>query len=512
LSHGNRFSARQTVSLTRYMLGAFPTWDDTLPIGCVDGTLGSRFCGTDGSGKLHGKTGSLSISISLSGYIDNPYDNQRYLFSFTSNDSGGIDQTATRSAIDAAVVLFGGRGVPLGPELLRVASQPDGSSLQLTWSDEKFIRTGYQIYASSNGVNFNAPISVGPAVQSYTDSGLTPGTQRYYKVTVVGSGGESKASRIYGAQVGGAPRVLIVDGNDRWQFLPAENPTCTNHGFAAIAGQSISGPAFETAHHNAVIDGSVALTNYPAVVWLMGEESTADETFSTTEQSLVTGYLNAGGNLFVSGAEVGWDLDRASGPTAADRNFYRTVLRAAYNADDSATYAFAPTVSGTFINDSASGFDNGTKGTYNVDFPDVLTPTNGSVVALTYSGGNGGTAAVQYDGSLGGGKVMNWGFPIETITNSFTRTAYMSDVLRFFNVLDAPHLLAPQINPAGNNLTLAWSGSIGLRYRVQYKTSLTDNFWQDLPGDVTATNIPITKVNSLPTGPGQRFYRVMLLD
>jgi D-alanyl-D-alanine carboxypeptidase len=512
LSHGNRFSARQTVSLTRYMLGAFPTWDDTLPIGCVDGTLGSRFCGTDGSGKLHGKTGSLSISISLSGYIDNPYDNQRYLFSFTSNDSGGIDQTATRSAIDAAVVLFGGRGVPLGPELLRVASQPDGSSLQLTWSDEKFIRTGYQIYASSNGVNFNAPISVGPAVQSYTDSGLTPGTQRYYKVTVVGSGGESKASRIYGAQVGGAPRVLIVDGNDRWQFLPAENPTCTNHGFAAITGQSISGAAFETAHHNAVIDGSVALTNYPAVVWLMGEESTADETFSTTEQSLVTGYLNAGGNLFVSGAEVGWDLDRVSGPTTADRNFYRTVLRAAYNADDSATYAFVPTINGAFLNDSASGFDNGTKGTYNVDYPDVLTPTNGSVVALTYSGGTGGTAAVQYDGALGGGKVMNWGFPFETITNSFTRTAYMSDVLRFFNVLDAPQLLAPQINPAGSNLTLAWSGSVGLRYRVQYKTNLTDSLWQNLPGDVVATNLPITKLDSLPTGPSQRFYRVMLLD
>lgn len=511
LSHGNRFSARQTVSLTRYMLATFSTWDDTLPIGCVDGTLGSRFCGTDGSGKVHGKTGSLSISIALSGYFDNPHDNQRYLFSFIGNKSS-IDQTATRDAIDDAVVLFGGRGVPLSPELLRVASQPDGSSLQLTWSDEKFVRTGYKVYASSNGINFDAPITVSSAMQSFVESGLAPGTKRYYKVSVVGGGGESKASRIYGAQSGGSPRILIVDGNDRWQFLPAENPFCTNHGFAAITGQSISGPEFETVNHNTVLDGSVALTNYPAVVWLLGEESTADESFSPSEQSLVTSYLNWGGNLFVSGAEIGWDLDRASGPTTVDRNFYRTVLRAAYSADDANTYAFAPTANGAFVNNSISGFDNGTKGTYNVDYPDVLTPTNGSVVALTYSGGTGGAAAVQYDGALGGGRVMNWGFPFETITNSFVRSAYMSDVLRFFNVLDAPKLSPPQINPAGNSVTLAWSGSVGLRYRVQYKTNLADSFWQNLPGDITATNIPITKVDSLPAGAGQRFYRVMLLD
>lgn len=511
LSHGNRFSARQTVALTRYLLAAFPSWDDTLPIGCTDGTLGSRFCGTDGSGAVRAKTGSLSISIALSGYIDNLYDNQRYLFSFIGNDTGGIDQTATRDAMDAAVVLLGARGVPLSPQLLCVTNRVDGNSLQLTWSDEKFVRMGYRIYASSNGIDFESPVTVGANIQSYAESGFASGAKRYYKVSVVGSGGESKASRIYGAQVGINPRVLIVDGNDRWQFQPAENSSCTNHGFAALAGQSISGPAFDTANHNAVIANSVVLTNYPATVWLLGEESTADETFSTPEQALVSNYLLAGGNLFVSGAELGWDLDRASGPSSSDRNFYRMVLRAAYSADDAATYAFTAAAGGTFVNDGSSGFDNGTKGTYNVDYPDVLTATNGSVTAMSYSGGTGGAAAVQYDGSLGGGRVMNWGFPFETITNSFARTAYMSDVLRFFNVLDAPHLAAAQINPSGDAI-LAWSGSIGLRYRVQYKSNLTESLWQNLAGDITATNLPVVKVDHLPAGTSQRFYRVMLLD
>ncbi|HOX59825.1 MAG TPA: D-alanyl-D-alanine carboxypeptidase [Candidatus Paceibacterota bacterium] len=511
LSHGNRFSARQCLLLTRYMLAAFPTWDDTLPIGCVDGTIGSRFCGTDGSGQVHAKTGSLSISIALSGYIDNENDNRRYLFSFIANKAD-IDQSATRNAIDNCVVLLGARGVPVSPALTRVSSQPDGTSLKLTWSDEDFVRTGYRIYASPNGVTFGPPINVAANVHTYTDSGLTPATKRYYKVSVVSPGGESKASRTYGAQTGGSPRVLIVDGNDRWQFLTAENPTCTNHAFAAIAGQNISGPGFETAHHDAVINGTVQLAGYPAVVWLLGEEGAADRSFDTIEQSLVTAYLNAGGNLFVSGSECGYDLDRSSGPAAADRSFYHDQLRAVYSSDDANTYAFSPAAGGIFAGNSAGGFDNGTRGTYNVNYPDVMVPTNGSRPAITYSGGLGGVAAVQYDGSLGGGKVVNFGFPFETITNSVARDACMSDVLRFFGVLDSPALLPAQLDSAGHTLTLTWTASAGLKYRVQYATNLPASAWQALGADVIATNTTAFQVDSTLSGAPQRFYRVLLVE
>jgi D-alanyl-D-alanine carboxypeptidase len=511
LSHGNRFTARQIVSLVRYMLAAFPSWDDGLPIGCVDGTISGRFCGTDGSGQVHAKTGSLSISIALSGYIDNKYDNQRYLFSFIGNNSS-IDQTSTRQAIDDSVVLFGARGVPLSPEVQQVISRANGTSLKLTWSDEKFIRTGYRIYSSTNGMDFGAAINVATNVQSYIDPGLTPGMKKYYKVSVVGTGGESKPSRIYGAQVGGSPRVLIVDGDDRWQFQTTENPTCTNHSFCAIAGQNISGVVFETANHNAVIDGTVALTNYPALVWLDGEEGASDESFSSSEQSLVSDYLNSGGNLFVSGSEIGYDLDRSSGPTTADRNFYHNQLRAVFANDDANTYSFAPATGAIFAGDAASGFDNGTHGTYNVDYPDVLTPTNGSIKAISYSGGTGGAAAVQYDGSLGGGKLVYWGFPFETITDSAVRDGYMSDVLRFFGVLDPPSLLIPQVDPSSNTITLTWTASAGLTYRVQYKNGLSDALWQTLGSDVTSTNTTASKTDTISGGAPQRFYRILLVN
>jgi len=511
LSHGNRFSARQTVSMIRYMLGAYPSWDDGLPISCTDGTISSRMCGTDSTGAVHAKTGSLSISIALSGYVANKYDGQVYLFSLIANKTS-IDQAATRQGMDDSVVLLTARGVPISPELTRVSSQANGTSLKIDWSDKKFVRAGYRLYSSSNGVNFSTPINLPANIQTYTDSGLTPGTKKYYKVSVVGTGGESKASRIYGAQAGGSPRVLMVDGDDRWQFQITENPACTNHGFCAIAGQNISGAIFETANHNAVIDGTVSLVNYPAVVWLLGEESTADETFSSVEQSLVTSYLSSGGNLFLSGSEIAWDLDRASGPAAADRDFYHNQLRAAYFNDDANTYAFTPVAGGIFAGNPASGFDNGTRGTYNVDFPDVLTPTNGSVSAVSYVGGIGGTAAVQYDGSLGGGKIVNFGFPFETITNSAARDAYMSDVLRFFGVLSPPSLARPQFDVANGSITLNWSASVGLTYRVEYKTNLSDPVWQPLGSDVTATNTNVLKVDSGLAGVPQRYYRVLLVN
>jgi len=61
---------------------------------------------TDSTGAVHAKTGSLSISIALSGYVTNKYDNQVYLFSFVGNN-GSIDQANTRQAMEKGFHDFG---------------------------------------------------------------------------------------------------------------------------------------------------------------------------------------------------------------------------------------------------------------------------------------------------------------------------------------------------------------------------------------------------------------------
>ena len=63
----------------------------------------------------------------------------------------------------------------------------------------------------------------------------------------------------------------------------------------------------------------------------MGEESTVDETFSYSEQSLIKTFLQQGGRLIVSGAEIAWDLDYKG--SATDKDFYYNFLKAKYRYD-----------------------------------------------------------------------------------------------------------------------------------------------------------------------------------
>lgn len=112
LDYDNRFSAKQCTDLLRYMWKNYSSYDNTLAIGCVDGTLSNRFCGTVGSGNVYAKTGTLvnGKTIALSGYMKNPNDGKVYLFSFIANNTD--DQPATRDAIDDSVVVMGSSGIP----------------------------------------------------------------------------------------------------------------------------------------------------------------------------------------------------------------------------------------------------------------------------------------------------------------------------------------------------------------------------------------------------------------
>ena len=136
-------------------------------------------------------------------------------------------------------------------------------------------------------------------------------------------------------------------------------------------GKAISayGMAFDSCQNEAVTNDLVALTNYPVVIWACGNESTADESFSTIEQTKVAAFLAGGGHLFVSGSEIAWDLDRPSGPTAADRNFLHNQLHATYAADSSGAYAISTRPAGSIFPSNPNGiFDDGSKGIYLVGF------------------------------------------------------------------------------------------------------------------------------------------------
>ncbi|MCA9240831.1 MAG: fibronectin type III domain-containing protein [Planctomycetales bacterium] len=309
--------------------------------------------------------------------------------------------------------------------------------------------TGYVVYASTNGYGFDGgTVVAGGGATSAALAGLDPTKTYYFKVAATNLGGQSMGSEVVAAAAtGGSDRVLIVNGFDR--LGRSQNPTQTfsqggtlervrprqsnSYDYAVQMASAIHSAdatlAIDTAANELVASGAVNLADYDAVFWILGEESSADETFDPAEQAAVAAYLSGGGSLFVSGAEIGWDLDNLN----AGRDFYNNTLRASYVADDANTYQ-AQGVAGSIFEGLNLSFDNGSQ-FYDVGTADAISPVGGSQAALSYSNG-AGAAAVQYnDGSQ---KLVMLAFPFETITSEAVRSEVMQRVLGYFDVEGVP--------------------------------------------------------------------------
>ena len=434
------------------------------------------------------------------------------------------------------------------PPLNVRARADDTGAVTITWQPQVAVGSGnpqgFVVHRSSDGYAFGNPVHVaGGTSSNYTFGSLAPGRDHYFRVAATNSAGESFQSETVGARSRIRPtaaRVLVVNAFDRFErrLNPRQTPTALawsppgatgsmerviphlNNAFNYVVphGEALStnGVAFDSCQNETVSGGLISLMNYDAVVWACGNESTADRTFSTEEQALIGAYLDAGGNLFLSGSEIGWDLDRTSGPTAGDRAFIGNRLRARLNGDindDSQTRTFSVSSGGIFANRSGGSFGDATSGGYNVAYPDVLTPNGtGTRTALSYSGGVGGAAAIQYDGTAGGGRVVFFGFPFETLLSPDTRSTYISDIMRFFGTLEPPALAVPEVRFSPESIVLTWTAIPGKRYRVQFKTTLVDGPWINLGQEVTADSTRASFVDA-PLGIAtQRYYRVSLVD
>jgi len=166
------------------------------------------------------------------------------------------------------------------------------------------------------------------------------------------------------------------------------------------------------------------------------EESTTHDTFNATEQTEVEQFIAGGGNLFVTGAEIAWDLDQQNN----GRTFYENTLKGNYVADDANTYNITAAAGGIFDGLPNFSFSNGAafssldSQVYNVDFPDVISPQAGAQLALNYSGGAGGGAAIQVAGTGGNGSIVMFGFPFETITRSVPSSGCSGSLKNFTEI------------------------------------------------------------------------------
>ena len=316
--------------------------------------------------------------------------------------------------------------LPEPPIRPRVTSNADGT-VTVAWNAPPFnsgnnllgnAATGYKVYRSPNGKGFDNGTAT--AATSLVVSGLTAGEPVYFRITATNSGGESFPSEVLAVspRVGSSVPVLIVNGFDRIDGaanIREQNPfgsagdtiqrgylnRMNTYDYAIAHAKAIHafGRDFDCASNEAVEAGSVNLGSYDTVVWILGEESDTDDTFSATEQTKVSAYLSAGGSLLVTGSDVGYELQGLGRATS----FFNGTLRASYVADSAGVYTASGAAGGAF-NGLALAFDNGAA-IYNVDSADVIAPFSGSTAAMYYGGG---TTTVDSFDAIAGWQDPNW--------------------------------------------------------------------------------------------------------
>ncbi|MEO0116693.1 MAG: S8 family serine peptidase [candidate division WOR-3 bacterium] len=203
----------------------------------------------------------------------------------------------------------------------------------------------------------------------------------------------------------GFPRVILVDDDagqnyERW-YKAACDSLAVLYKLHEIATQGV--PAAET------------LRRYPVVIWWTGLDSTTSLT--AQERTVLQNYLDNGGKLFISGANIGQHI--------GSEPFYTNYLKAQYVANHSGViYIYG--VSGDPIGGGDSIVVGGSGGANNGRTNDVINPTGGAIATHYYRGTPTSYAGIRYEGSY---KLVYFAFPFEAV-NYTSRYVQKPELLR----------------------------------------------------------------------------------
>ena len=264
--------------------------------------------------------------------------------------------------------------------------------------------TSYKVYTSTNGLGWDGGVTVTGAT-SLTFSGMPLNAPTYFRVTALNAGGESFGSPVVSAkpQAGREAPILVVNDFSRLDrnqdyiesninldsassgtFARVNSLYNNSENYVIQAASAIQAfnpnLGIESCSASAIASGEISLSNYQTVIWMSGDQSSTDGTFTSTLQPLVTSYLNGGGKMFVSGSEIGWDLVAEGHGSSFFTNTLKAnypVVNGAYTTSDDANTYNAAGASGSIFAGISLSFDNGTGGTYNVLFPDTVATVAG---------------------------------------------------------------------------------------------------------------------------------------
>ncbi|GJQ62556.1 MAG: hypothetical protein SCALA702_16090 [Melioribacteraceae bacterium] len=345
---------------------------------------------------------------------------------------------------------------PERPTLLTLENYNGAKGVEFSWmppSDTDLF--GYRLYYAKDAQMNNWAIAADESTltadlnfyrlegnEEFEETPANDDVYFFYLTAIDSAGNESEPTDVYSrSSYSGEntyPKMLIVDGFDRYlgsaSFKLPVHDFNTDYFVAVTVNDSI---VISSCANEAVEMDSVDLKEYDYVVWFVGDESTELQTFSANERLEASQYLENGGNLFVSGSEIGWDLDNAhSGTEPSDTLFYRHYLKSDYINDGSSNMSLASGMAGTGFEGVSAAIGT----IYPEDYPDDIEPINGAVAIMEYNQvrepGVTRKAGVAYSGTFGNSsEISNMiyiSFPFETIGVFSQRRILMQKVLEFF--------------------------------------------------------------------------------
>ena len=213
----------------------------------------------------------------------------------------------------------------------------------------------------------------------------------------------------------GIPDIVIIDddGGDTWE-QPVVTALSNLRVVHDVYDKSISGPP-----------STAFLNNYKIVIWITG--SNRPNIFSPADVTAMQGYMDAGGNILLSGQSVAQEL------SSDDLTFIQSYFKAEYWSD-----FFYPEIvglTGTAIGDGIKlGYDNFT----NQTSPERMNLSGVDGIAQ-FQLPVGGVTGVSYEGTY---KSLLLSFGIEGISNLGEGSGYSTQdtvfarVLQFFDYGD----------------------------------------------------------------------------
>jgi len=410
---------------------------------------------TNGSGEV-----SINSSLTVSNnYLDTdnlPAGN--YLLKIYSEDTRG----------NSTSKLFPISIIKLPPEL-NFVTVDSNSAISFSWQGYNLRNLkGYRLYYSDNGLLDNWKLVADETTLRINRTNVqfdspnnfqVPSANHkfyFYLVAIDSNNNESSSSDVYSISISNnSEKVLIVDGFDR--FIDGGSWEQPQHSFNTTYFNAItsnSSLSISSCSNEAIISDSINLLDYNLVIWFTGDETLVDNTLNNGEQFKISKYLENGGKLFITGNDIGQDLDTEhSYNEFTDTLFYHQYLKAKLMHNGIPILFEVNGEDGTLFENFHTKFGE----VYPEDSPDDIEPINGATPILNYTYERDGTfrkGGIAYTGMFGEslylGKLIYLSFAYETIADENNRNDLMKRILQYFNIIT-------EVRNARNNVPVEFS-------------------------------------------------------